>query len=333
MEKFQKDNILVEFKDVMKCYDNWQSPTVIISDGAFGLHLFEGDPWTHPELVEWYEPHIKKWSEHAQTDTTLWFWNTEIGWATVHPILEKHGWEYRGINIWNKTLKHIAGNSNTQRLRKFPVVTEVCAHYIKKNRIKADGREMELKEWIKFEWNRSGLPQRLSNEACGVKDAATRKYLTQCHLWYFPPPDMFQKLVDYANEHGTPKGRPYYSIDGKRPMTGNEWERMRAKFKCPIGVTNVWEHLAVRGDERIKVGSKAIHANQKPLKYIKRIIEVSSDPSDVVWDPFGGVCTTAVACMELDRKCFAAEQDSRFFKACVDRIKNQASQLSLPGMV
>ena len=49
-----------------------------------------------------------------------------------------------------------------------------------------------------------GCPFAKANEACGVKNAATRKYLTGDHLWYFPPPDVFQRLVDYANTHGDP---------------------------------------------------------------------------------------------------------------------------------
>lgn len=33
------------------------------------------------------------------------------------------------------------------------------------------------------EWQRAGLPLYKANEACGVKNAATRKYLTQDWLW------------------------------------------------------------------------------------------------------------------------------------------------------
>src|SRR6266478_5760109 len=54
-----------------------------------------------------------------------------VGWATVLPLLVKHGWEYRCCNLWDKGMSHVAGNANTQTLRKFPVVTEVCVHYVK----------------------------------------------------------------------------------------------------------------------------------------------------------------------------------------------------------
>ena len=72
-----------------------------------------------------------------------------------------------------------------------------------------------------------------------MKNAATRKYFTADHLWYFPPPDAFEALAHYANTHGKPPGRPYFSRGGKRAVSGAEWARMRAKFTCNAGITNV----------------------------------------------------------------------------------------------
>ena len=120
--------------------------------------------------------------------TTLWFWNTEIGWANVHPTLVEHGWEYRNCHIWDKGIAHIAGNSNSKTLRKFPVATEVCVQYTKKAFFKADGIQMDMQQWLRYEWERTGLPLYKTNEACGVRNAATRKYFTKDHLWYYPPP-------------------------------------------------------------------------------------------------------------------------------------------------
>ncbi len=85
-----------------------------ISDGPYGVSGFPGDEHRWNSLAEWYEPHVKAWSQQATPQTTLWFWNTEVGWAMVHPLLIKHGWEYRCCNIWDKGMSHVAGNANTQ---------------------------------------------------------------------------------------------------------------------------------------------------------------------------------------------------------------------------
>ena len=57
----------------------------------------------------------------------MWFWNTEIGWAAVHPLLASHGWEYVQAIIWDKGIWHIAGNVNGDTIRGLP--TEICAFY------------------------------------------------------------------------------------------------------------------------------------------------------------------------------------------------------------
>ena len=46
---------------------------------------------------------------------------------------------------------------------------------------------------------------------------------------------------------------------------------------------------------------KLLHPTQKPLKLIKKLIEISSKENDIILDPFLGSGTTAVACKELGR--------------------------------
>jgi DNA modification methylase len=316
----------LHFGDSLEFYDKWEKPTVIVSDGAYGVLGFEGDTSDHLGLAEWYEKHIESWAKFSLPSTTLWFWNSEIGWASVHPILEKHGWRYVNCNIWNKGKGHIAGNVNTSKIRRFPVVTEVCVQYVRE--IKID--DLVLKNWLLKEWKRTRLPLRKANEACGVADAAVRKYLDQGHLWYFPPTNAFEKLVAYANTFGDPNGKPYFSIDGISPLNGQEWSKMRAKFKCPHGFTNVWERNALRDGERVKVDNgKAAHLNQKPLDLMSLIIEASSDENDIVWEPFGGLFSASLAASGLKRKSYAAEIDPTYFHYGVKRF-SQSTPLFRP---
>jgi hypothetical protein len=325
---WKDDLISVELGDSLNLYQNWSDPTVIVSDGGYGVLGFEGDTSDHLDLPYWYESHVRAWSERAAPNTTLWFWNSEIGWAAVHPVLERYGWRYVNCNIWNKGKGHIAGNVNTGKIRRFPVVTEVCVQYVFEARV----RGTRLKEWLLSEWKRTGLPAREANKACGVADAATRKYLDQGHLWYYPPPEMFVKMQVYANLHGEPAGRPYFSIDGKRPAPAEEWAGMRSKFLCPHGVTNVWERPALHGKEREKVGSlngKAIHLNQKPFDLVSMLVKASSEPNDVIWEPFGGLFTTCLASRKLGRRAFGGEIDPAYFHYGVERIKREVAQQHL----
>jgi len=319
---YEEENISVSNADVSELYEDWDTPTTIVSDGAYGTGLFPDEPDDPYDIDEWYEPHIKAWSKHATPRTTLWFWNTELGWAEVHPLLEKYGWEYCGCNIWNKGMGHIAGNSNTKKLRKFPQVTEVCVQYVRRAEFESpDDELMDMQEWVISEWERSGLTRQQANDACGVADAASRKYLTKGNLWYYPPPERMEAMVEYANKHGDPDRKPYFAADGKNPMTAEKWEKYRANFDCPAGVTNVWEHPQVNGSERIQDDDGTFHINQKPLKLMRRIVEASTEDGDVVWETFGGLCTATVAAKELGRKAFAAEIVDDFYDAAVERVQ------------
>lgn len=331
LQQISFGNVHFNCGNALDLYARWKTPVTIISDGPYGVNGFLGDLSSPQGLDRWYEPHIQEWSKKATPLTTLWFWNTEVGWATVHPMLEKYGWSYVSCCVWDKGLSHVAGNTNTKTIRHLPVVTEICVQYVKKPQFTVEQNTLSMQEWLRYEWQRTGLPFAKTNEACGVKNAATRKYFTQRHLWYMPPAEAFAKIAAYANEYGKVDGKPYFSIDGCRPLSKEEWANMRAKFSCPIGVTNVWRVPQLRSNERLKIGQKAIHLNQKPLALIKRTIAISSDSKDVVWDPFAGLGTTAIACTELDRECYCAEINQEIFHIAAARVEQacKASSESL----
>lgn len=314
-------NTHIFYGNSLDFYKLWDSPTVIISDGAYGINGFEGDPSSYLDLPEWYEPHIAEWSKYAIAQTTLWFWNTEIGWATVHPILEKYGWKYVNANIWNKGKAHIAGNVNTHTIRRFPVASEICVQYVREVKI----NNLTLQQWIYSEWKRTGLKFKEANVACGVKDAATRKYLDQGKLWYFPPVEAFNKLVQYANKYGSETGKPYFSINGIQPISSDEWAKMRAIFNCPHGWTNIWDRPSLKGKERIKLiskNTKSAHLNQKPLDLMKLLIESSSEENGIIWEPFGGLFSASLAATLLNRIAFSAEINQEYFELGKQRFKD-----------
>jgi DNA modification methylase len=91
-------------------------------------------------------------------------------------------------------------------------------------------------------------------------------------------------------------------------------------IRCEHGVTNVWHEPAVRNSERLKQGQKALHTNQKPLCLNELIIRLCTDENDVVWEPFGGLCTAAIASYRLGRRCFSAEIEPQFYNVAISRL-------------
>ena len=122
-------------------------------------------------------------------------------------------------------------------------------------------------------------------------------------------------------------GRPYFSTDGKRLLSGDEWAKLRAKFRCDVGVTNVWRKPQVSGAERIQGVRKvmrykfsSLHGSQKPLEFVDLTIRASTDEGDVVWEPFGGLCPGAVVSYRSGRRYHGAEIIPEFYAAAAERL-------------
>jgi site-specific DNA-methyltransferase (adenine-specific) len=63
-----------------------------------------------------------------------------------------------------------------------------------------------------------------------------------------------------------------------------------------------------------------IHPTQKPVRVLKKLIEIFTDEFDVVIDPVAGSGTTLRACMELNRSCYGFEIDKTFYKEAKEKM-------------
>lgn len=62
------------------------------------------------------------------------------------------------------------------------------------------------------------------------------------------------------------------------------------------------------------------HPTVKPVGLIEHLIKLFSKPNSLVVDPFLGSGTTAVACVNTNRKCIGVELNSEYYKIGVKRI-------------
>ncbi len=67
-------------------------------------------------------------------------------------------------------------------------------------------------------------------------------------------------------------------------------------------------------------GKKRIHPTQKQLSIIEEIIKIHSNENDLVFDPFSGSGTTAVACLNQNRRFIGSEIDKEYYDKAVDRL-------------
>lgn len=69
-----------------------------------------------------------------------------------------------------------------------------------------------------------------------------------------------------------------------------------------------------------------VHPTQKPVPLFEMLIDNNTGRGDIVFDPFMGSGTTAVACERLGRKWFGCELEPRYVKICEQRINAEQAQ-------
>lgn len=72
-----------------------------------------------------------------------------------------------------------------------------------------------------------------------------------------------------------------------------------------------------------------VHPTQKPVRLLERILALTTNPGDVVLDTFAGSCSTAIACVNTNRKFIGFEIDKEFYDAGVNRLKEALSEPKL----
>lgn len=120
----------------------------------------------------------------------------------------------------------------------------------------------------------------------------------------------------FTNAHETmiwaaksPKSR--YTFHYEAMKAANDDTQMRSDWHMPI----------CTGGERLKndKGDK-VHPTQKPESLLHRIISASSNPEDIILDPFFGSGTTGAVAKKLGRHFIGIEREEDYIKAAKARI-------------
>ena len=102
-------------------------------------------------------------------------------------------------------------------------------------------------------------------------------------------------------------------------------------------LTDVWDDIReltsgyFAGDEALRdAEGNRLHKQQTPIQLLLRIILSSTNPGDVVLDPFAGSGTTLVVAEQLGRKSIGVELDKVNVKIVEERLaeKREADDIS-----
>lgn len=103
-------------------------------------------------------------------------------------------------------------------------------------------------------------------------------------------------------------GKTYFKGDKKGQISGNP------KGKNP---SDVWDIPNVKSNHV----EKTKHPCQYPVALAQRLILALSNENDIVYDPYFGSGTTAIACYLNNRRFIGTEINEEYFKISVERIK------------
>jgi site-specific DNA-methyltransferase (adenine-specific)/modification methylase len=85
-------------------------------------------------------------------------------------------------------------------------------------------------------------------------------------------------------------------------------------------MSNVWHIPLCTGAERIKIEGKKAHSTQKPEALLYRVLLASSNPGDLVLDPFFGSGTTGAVARKLRRNFIGIELEPAYIAVARARI-------------
>jgi len=109
---------------------------------------------------------------------------------------------------------------------------------------------------------------------------------------------------------------PYAAPEMQRVgRTKEEAEKRIAEGQVP---TDVWSISIVGTNSKERVN----YPNQKPIKLISRVILASSNPDDVVLDPFAGSGSTGYTAHLLNRRFIMADVSDNSIETMKDRFKD-----------
>ncbi len=105
------------------------------------------------------------------------------------------------------------------------------------------------------------------------------------------------------------KSRVTFNYDAMK--AGNDDLQMRSDWLFPI----------CSGPERLKDdGGRKAHPTQKPEALLHRVLLASTNPGDIVLDPFFGTGTTGAVAKRLGRRWIGIERDTDYVAAATERI-------------
>lgn len=96
----------------------------------------------------------------------------------------------------------------------------------------------------------------------------------------------------------------------------------RKGFGKPINNCGTSDILSIP-NTKTRANNENLHDTEKPVDLMKILVENSSQPHEIVLDPFMGIGSTGIACKCTNRDFIGIEIDEKYFDIAFERIHNK----------
>lgn len=137
---------------------------------------------------------------------------------------------------------------------------------------------------------------------------------------------VISRIADYLLENGFKVKRPIV-MKKKNPFPANRDRLFLNSFEFGIWATSgKWTFN--REDKLPELftlysNSGKFHPTQKPVDFIQKLIRILSNEEDLVFDPFSGSGTTAIACLRENRRYIGFEIDGQYYNKAIQRLNKE----------
>lgn len=234
--------------------------------------------------------------------------------------------ESKDIKLKHCDYKELLEEMKEQKIKVDCILTDPPYGISRKNNFKTMGRagidfgkwdyNFNQTEWIKNcipflkeggsiiifnDWkNLSYLVEALESNGCVIKDLLRWEKLNP-----MPRNVNSRYVIDFECAIWAVKGKKRWVFNKPKNMS-----YMKAVFKSGV----------------VPGGKNRFHPTQKHLAVIEEILSIHTNENDLIFDPFSGSGTTALACLNNTRKFIGSEIDERYFKNACKRLNSQEKQ-------
>lgn len=158
-------------------------------------------------------------------------------------------------------------------------------------------------------------------------------FLQQEVVWHYGAGVAAKRCFSPRNEKWLfftkdPDAYVFHLDDVRDPNVKYPNQKKNGKYRCnPLGKnpSDVWEIPKVTTGAQRSSRERTAHPAQFPLKVVDRIVKVSSNPGELVLDPFSGSGSTGIAAVGNGRAYLGIELREDYCRATVERFERYLS--------